>query len=173
MRHSFMPFSEQKKLKHVYRTHVSIVVFFFLSLSGIVGCAALFPTYIQVSHDVRDVRKTNGDSSAASSISVIQKELETHKKLVAALGQGNETPLSVIASNVIVLRSSVSINSIQIDKTGTTSVSIVVQGKAPTRESLVSFKKRLEDSRPGTKVELPISDLTKSKDISYSLKITQ
>ena len=170
-----MPLPDQKKLKRMYRTHVAIVVLFFISLSGIIGCAALFPTYIQVYNQARDARESSsaGGDTAGTKIGGIQHELEAHKQLVAALDTVTGAPMSVIVQNIAAIRGTVSINSILVDRVASSSAVIVVQGKAPTRESLVDFKKRLEDARPGTKVELPISDLTKSKDISYSLKITQ
>ena len=50
---------------------------------------------------------------------------------------------------------------------------MVVQGIAPTREALVSYKNRLEGLTIGNKVELPISELAKSKDIRFSLRFTR
>lgn len=174
MRHNFMPVPEQKRLKHTYRVHVLIVILFFLALSGIIGCAALFPVYVQVQNEVQTIHTgVKKDTGTAAKVVAIQNELKEQKQLMSVLGQIAGTPLSINVQNIVALRNTVSINSILIDRTGTTSISAVIQGKAPTRESLVAFKKRIEDMRPGTKVELPSSDLTKKTDISYSLKITQ
>ena len=57
-------------------------------------------------------------------------------------------------------------------KNATSSIVVVIQGKAPTRELLVNFKDKLESDPLVTKVELPVSDLAKNKDISYSMKVS-
>jgi hypothetical protein len=168
-----MPKLEQNKLKNVYRTHVLIVTLFFISVSGVIGCAALFPVYVQVSNEVRSMSKVSKDATLSTKISTIQTELENHKKLMAALNQPAEVPLSTRIQNIVALRGVTTISSILIERTSTTSVTSVIQGKAPTRDSLIALKKRLEDIGPGTKVELPNSDLTKKTDISYSIRITQ
>jgi len=48
---------------------------------------------------------------------------------------------------------------------------IVVQGISSTRDSLILFRDRLEADPLISTVELPISDLAKSTNISYSIKI--
>jgi hypothetical protein len=51
-------------------------------------------------------------------------------------------------------------------------VTVVLQGKALTREGLIAFKKNLEQDKRFSGVELPISDLAKSKDIPFALRLS-
>ena len=56
---------------------------------------------------------------------------------------------------------------------GSSSVTAVIQGVAPTRTALLDFENRLESIKKGNTVDLPISELTKSSDIQFSLKLTE
>lgn len=55
----------------------------------------------------------------------------------------------------------------------TTSVSIIIQGKASTRDVLIDFKQKLEKNKDFSSIELPISDLAKGKNISFALRFTK
>src|SRR3989344_3730340 len=48
---------------------------------------------------------------------------------------------------------------------------IIIGGTSLTREALVSFVKALEDSKSFNKVNLPISNLAKDKNISFSISL--
>lgn len=54
---------------------------------------------------------------------------------------------------------------------GANETSIMLRGVSSTRESLVSFVKNLEDSKKFGKVDLPVSNLAKQKNIDFSLEI--
>ena len=62
-------------------------------------------------------------------------------------------------------------SSVAITDLSTSTAVIVMQGVAPTRESLVAFKTRLEGLSPGNQIDLPISGFARSKDLPFSLKV--
>jgi Tfp pilus assembly protein PilN len=53
---------------------------------------------------------------------------------------------------------------------GKTEISLI--GKATSREELVAFSRALEQSPLFSKVEVPVSDLVRGRDIDFSIKIT-
>lgn len=177
MRHSFLPTEDQRLLKKRYRLHASIVALFMLSVVGVIGIGLLFPAFVKVSfeergqaeflHDVADARANNG-------IGEMTRELQGDMILMRELSRTLQSERSsVLVKDVVSARASVKIQSITITDISTTSAIMVIQGTASTRESLVSFKTRLENMSIGNKVELPISELAKSRDIPFSLRFTR
>ncbi|MEN9912700.1 MAG: hypothetical protein RLY66_108 [Candidatus Parcubacteria bacterium] len=177
MRHSFLPSQDQKALKKRYRLHATVVALFLLSVVGIIGIGSLFPAYVEVSFEERDQNaslKDGADKEGVQSIADIISELQSDAILTRELSNTlTEERSSDFIKEVISARASVKVHSISIPEVSTTSAVIVIQGIAPTRESLVSFKTRLEGLANGNKVELPISELAKSKDIPFSFKFTR
>jgi hypothetical protein len=176
MRHSFLPTIEQKKLKREYHIHVIIVALFFLSAVGLIGSGSLFPAYLTMNTEARqqqiamDALKSDNDKSG---IAELERELALHNVRMAALSVQNDIPSSALIQNAVAARGTVRLSSIAVEHTSSTTVTIRISGQAPTRDSLVGFKTRLEKLEDGTKVELPISDFAKSRDIPFSLRVIQ
>lgn len=175
MRHSFLPISEQNTLKRVYRIHVTIVALFLLSVVGLIGLVSMFPSFISAyteEHLQLDTVASLKESKDTSESTRIQKELQADSAKITVLSQvaGTVRPSSII-SRVVEVRGTVRISSIVLTEVSTTTAVIVMQGVAPTREALVSFKTRLEALSPGNKVDLPISGFARSKDLPFSLKV--
>ena len=55
---------------------------------------------------------------------------------------------------------------------GETKAKITLVGTGATRESLVFFVKKLEESKFFEKVDLPISNFTRDRDINFSINLT-
>lgn len=175
MRHIFLPNKEQTILKRRYLIRVAIVLFFLFSVSGLIGISSLFPTYISLNTEEQsqikmvNLLKKNKDNSG---IARLQNELKADAdkiQILAAVSVG-ATPSDLI-ERIIVARGQVHITSIIINEVSTTTANITLGGVAPTRESLVAFKTRLQGLSVGNKVDLPISGFAKSKDIPFSLKV--
>ncbi|MDQ2932784.1 MAG: hypothetical protein M3Q80_00170 [bacterium] len=177
MRHSFLPTIEQKKLKREYHIHLLVVMLFFLSAVGLIGSASLFPSYVQINIEAKEqqgamnILKSDNDQSG---IADLEKELGLHAIRMAALGDPKQLSVASVIESVVGIRGTVKIEAISIDQTfSTTSMIIKITGKAPTRDSLSGYKSRLEKMVAGTKVELPLSDFAKNKDIPFTMRVTQ
>ncbi len=176
MRHSFLPAEEQKVLKRGYHIHVVIVGLFLLSVAGLIGIGSLFPAFTHVHTEEQtqlkiaaSIRKNKDERG----IVVIEDALRSDAALLVALSdQGSATaqPSSIIG-DVITARGSIKITSIALNEITATSTTITVQGNAPTRESLVSFKTRMENTAAGAHADLPLSALATSKNIPFSMNI--
>jgi hypothetical protein len=111
----------------------------------------------------------------SSGIYEVIKNLEAAEKLVAKLKE--DSPVIEISQtmdrvlmhgNGLVGISSLQINSI---KSASSSAEIVIQGKSKTRETLLTFKKNLEQDSMFYDVEMPISDLARTKESTYAIKL--
>lgn len=177
MRHTLLPYPDRKMLRREYRTRVLIVLCFMLSAAGVIGIGSLFPSFIRATTEERtqvDLIDTLKKGKETSGLTQIEKELAADNILLSALMQEpNSLRASEIIAPVVAARGPVRIGTIAIISTASSSVSIGIQGIAPTRESLLSLKTRLEGLKPGNIVDLPISELAKSVNIDFSLQLTQ
>lgn len=165
-------------LRKEYRIRVFTLIMFFISCAVVAGIVALVPAYMYSYNQEKDsLRKLNQaqNNKEASGINEVIKNLESAEKMVKSLK--DDSP-NIMLSNIIdelVVTSSgfVSINSFQISttKNATSSAEVVIQGKAKTRESLLNFKKKLEQNEDLYDIEMPISDLAKNKDNTYAIKL--
>lgn len=174
MRYTFLPSTEQKRLKSGYRVHAIIVALFMMSIAGLVGVISLFPSYVLVSTEraLRDDTLASIQKGDVSGNGTIRQELVTDADRLSLFTKDSSIRPSQLIEDTISARGTVRILAISVEHVSTTTVSIVVQGIAPTRESLVAYKIRLENMATGNKVDLPISELTKSTDIQFSFKYT-
>ncbi|MEK7609868.1 MAG: hypothetical protein AAB470_01975 [Patescibacteria group bacterium] len=175
MRHSFLPIQEQKIFKKEYLYHIAVVALFLLAATGLVGVCSLFPAYIYVyieGSSINDTIVSSGKDKNISEILGIEKELRSDMLLINSLSESfSSIRYSDLIEQITSARGPISIDSIRFESISTSTATIFLSGTAPTRESLISFKTRLETLNKGNKVDLPISGLAKNKDISFSLKV--
>lgn len=177
--YTLLPEKEMRSLKREYRIRVFITLIFFISCGIIIGIMSLFPAFIlsySQGKDSLDKIETIQKSRESRGIDTISKDLSDNYQMIKKLKTGNGMmKVSEIVFEISKLRpSQISLTSLKIDKekeTATSSISIILQGKAIARESLITFKKNLEGDKRIIKVELPISDLAKSKNISFSVRL--
>lgn len=178
--YTLLPEKETKSLKREYRTRLFVVLFFFISCGIAVGILSLTPAYIlsyfqeqRALEDVKIIEKGRQDRGTDTIISALASTTDITSRL-----KGHEDSIvfgDVIARTLLHRPSQVTLTSFQISKIPVegalpTSVEVVLQGKASTREALVNFKKQLEGDVGISKVELPLSDLAKSKNILFAVK---
>jgi hypothetical protein len=177
MQHTLLPTPERVALRREYHVRVWIIALFAVSVAGTIGVAALFPAYIRGSLEERlqlgAIAALEKDKSA-SGIGNVEQELAADKILLAALAESSDRELlSTEISNLLALRGTVKLSAISANRKEDESVELTLQGIAPTRESLLSFKARIENLTPGTSVTLPISQLAKSTNIQFSMLIVK
>ncbi len=178
--YTLLPSQELKLLKKEYRIRVTIYMMFFLSFVILLGICALLPAYIYSYSQERALLARLGEiqkSRASRGADEIKKELSDSTEMINRL-KNHKSP--IVYSNIITQMinhktTGVGIKSISVavenPQATTTSVVIVIQGVSISRESLIQYRDKLEADPLVKKVELPISDLAKSKNISYSLRI--
>lgn len=165
-------------LRREYRLRVITLMFLFASCSIVVGIIALIPAYMYSYNQEQDsLKKLNQAQKVkeSSGINDVIKNLDSAEKMVKTLKEDSPTVdyTSVVDSLVLHSIGMVSVNSFQISSTknASSTAEIVIQGKAKTRESLLGFKKKLEQDSNFYGIEMPISDLAKNKDNTYAIKL--
>ncbi len=177
--YTLLPEKEIKALKREYRMRLVIFFLFFMSIAVIAGIFSLTPAFIlsytqerEALEHLKKVEKNRKDKGLDSII----KELNSTNLVIKQLEENtNGVVYSKIIFKIIGYKTNgLSIKSFDVSKNpnATSSVDVIIQGKAATRDSLISFKNKLESDPLISNLELPVSDLAKSKDISYSIKIS-
>ena len=178
--YTLLPEKEALELRREYRIRIFIVLTFFVSCAVMIGCVSLFPAYITSSIQEReqaDKLITIQKNKEARGVDITLRELSTSNEILTKLKQDDQQVyFSNVIQEIVALRSvTITFNSIQIsnikdDKDS--SIEVVLQGKSSSRESLLDFKKNLEQNYLFSKVEFPILDLTKIKDIPFAVKLS-
>lgn len=176
MQHTLIPQKERRILRREYRIRAFIVFCFLLSVGGLIGSATLFPSFIFTFNEEKDqlsllssIRETKDESG----VTALELDFKRDNSLISVLSKESKVPRpSTSIQSVIGLRGPVKINAISVDTPTPEDLVIIIQGIAPNRDSLLAFKSRLEELAGGG-VELPVSDLAKSKDLQFSMRIIE
>lgn len=159
----------------MYHTRVVIVALFMCSLALLIGIGSLFPSYMTAYTEEQaqlDAVRSLKDTKDATESARIQKELKADNAHLTVLETVAATVRpSHIITRLLEVKGQVLISSLVITEMSSTTATVIIQGVAPTRESLVAFKTRLEGLSLDNKVDLPIAGFARSKDLPFSLKV--
>lgn len=177
--HTLLPQEEIQRLKHEYKVRFLIILIFFVSCGIILGIFSLTPSsLLSYSQEMQVQDRTDAlqKSRKASGIDQTEKDL-VQTQLIAeriSADKNKITYFDTIQKIALHRTPQVLISSFEITHDHATSSPYfaVIQGKSMTREALVAFKTALENDASFTSVDLPLSDLAKSKDVSFALKLT-
>jgi hypothetical protein len=177
MQHTLLPPHERTQLRREYRIRAVIIFCFLLSLAGLVGAATLFPSFIFALNEERSqiaLLESLKKDKDENGVTALELDFQRDNSLIDALSVTQKVPRSsVTIQSIVGVRKEVKLTSLVVDTPTSDSLSIIIQGIAPNRDTLLAFKIRLEDLVPGGSVELPVADLAKSKDLQFSMRITQ
>ncbi len=178
MSYTFLPYAEQRGIQREYRIRVLIVLFFFISISFVIGVGSLFPAYVYSVYaerlhlgQVAEFKK----SIDAASLTSTQQQLAQSAALLNTLDEYLQPSVFYMTINTIVsLRGPVTITGFTMEYTvSPAGMKITLSGTAPTRNDLLSFKSRLIGMSKKVVVDLPISALTRDTDIHFSIQVTE
>ena len=174
MLYTLIPSPERKALHREYARRTAIVILFAASLVGTIGIGSLFPSFIRAATEAASA-KSQLDLATKSKnkkgLSDIQQQVAMGQSSMIVLTSGiDRTRLSFLVESIVKQRDTVRINSISLNSVSSSSAEAVISGSAPTRDSLVSFKTRLESSGV-ISVDLPVSELAKSTNVPFSINL--
>lgn len=176
--YTLLPEKETKSLRTEYRIRVLVVLLFFISTGMAIGICSLVPSYIISYSQEKDALLKNQSiekSPAEKQHEVFSTELTASSEILKKIkSEQNPVVFSDLIKKIVNYRNkNITINSIQLSNTkdASSTMEMILQGKATTRDVLINFKKTLEKDTSITKVELPVSDLAKNKDIEFALRI--
>jgi hypothetical protein len=175
MQHTLISPIERKKLRREYHVRAWIILLFTICVAGIVGVTSLIPSFMRAALEERtqlDAIAVLERNKKQSGVVDLEQELVADKLLLSALAQGSDQLfLSVEIQDLIALKGTVRLTSFALERGADGQTKVIILGVAPTRESLLTFKNRIETSVPGTVTTLPISQLAKSTQIQFSMEI--
>ncbi len=177
MRHTLLPLHERILLRREYHVRITIVFLFMVCVSILVGISSLFLTYTEAlsSEDkvLTEAAAVDKDPVDAE-IKEIQKNIVRSLALLDSLDKEKKTVLaSDLIGGLINMRGTLEFHNFSVNKVGTTTYAMNIQGFAPNRNALLTFKTDFENMNPGNKVDLPVSELAKSTNILFSLQLKQ
>lgn len=169
-------FEKNKKiLRREYLFRLATVVLIFLFFSIISGFIFLTPSYF-ISQEKETGIKNQAEISRASIASREQEAsslilVEARQKIDLLSGYEEQTRISNIFKIIVedkpaglqIIRLSYQETSVENE--------VVVGGVSSRRETLLSFKQKLEEEELFTEVNLPISNLASDADIKFSIRI--
>ncbi len=175
--YTLLPTEERRALRREYRLRISITLLLFLSCGVVLGIAALLPSYLHTYGTEREALQRQQEllrSRRESGADQIEKAVVQSQALAEKLlSDADKAIYSDILQKIISRRAKdILLGSFAVTSLGTTTSEIVLQGTAATRESLLAFKKSLESESIFSSIELPLSDLAKSRNIAFSMKVT-
>ncbi len=174
---NLLPDSFKEDLRKEYKLRRYIIILLFISFVQLSSLVFLFPSWATSSYKeeaiTAEVEKMNqadnvsNSNSIRSSIRSLNKDLslfDSYLKYTKAMPF-----FDVILSKKT---SSIRITNMTYSSVSTSTATINLQGFSSTRDSLVNFKKNLDDSKAFINVDLPISNYAKDKDINFSMSLT-
>ena len=175
---SLLPETEKNIILREYSMRRWIVFLLFLFVSGLIATISIFPSRMLSTSKIAAVKK----QITIIKNSAILKEAEnlnarlsqTNLKLKALSVSTETTAISTLLDNVIKKKGA---NNTLVGfsyKKGTDKAPglLILSGIARDRESLLSFVKELKTDQLFTKVDLPVSNFTKEKDVPFSIELS-
>ena len=173
---NLLPKNLKEKIKTEYKLRKITVILIFIICLQLSFLIFLTPSWLisfykekEVTSQSEEIKKHLSDSSLSKVIVTI-RGINTKLNIINSV---LKYPKIVPFINTILSKKT---SSIKIDELAyvlgqENTAEIIIGGTSLTREALVSFVKALEDSKSFNKVNLPISNLAKDKNISFSISL--
>jgi hypothetical protein len=176
MHYNALPPEVKQDLRKEYRLRLATIgAFLFAGLTFLL-VLSLLPAFIaasakesQLESASAALQKLKQDESTAQ----VVKQLAVTKSKMDAL-QSMQAPLTgsdVIAKTVGALSTGISLQSILYQPDGK-SHKVTIMGNASTREALLAFQTNLEHTTPFLKADIPVDELAKNTDVSFTITVT-
>ncbi len=181
-----LPAQERHALRREYRLRLAIVCFFFFSLAMVLGITSMLPSYALTYNQENEAVAAQDaltKSRTASGADKVEKDLLLYQSIAEKIIAEDDKvdDVDIIQKILGDQKKGITLGWFQINhvlststqnsKIGTTTAEVVFQGKALTRDSLLQFENALENDPWFGAIELPLSDLAKSKDIDFNFKL--
>lgn len=170
---NLLPHTQRKKLETEYKIRIGIIASSLLFATTIIACISLIPSYVVSRGTIADIEdRTTAFKERIAQVGTTPASaaLKEVKDLTNVLSKDDSISFSNAINKVVSARPyGIAIYGISINKVVPQNINI--NGVAQTRESLVEYKKRLEEVKEIAKVDLPISALTKSTNLPFNIMI--
>jgi hypothetical protein len=172
---NLIPPAAKKKIIIEYWLRVISVWFYMWSAAILGSVAIMFPAYVLINSQVSVYEQSaQSASEKVASFEEVKKQIERSNEL--AIKMQNQLLLPRMSEYLALFRSleggGVVITNIDMSRTDTVFAPISISGQAQSRQALASFRDRISADSRVEKVDLPLSNLAKDRDIQFSLVVT-
>ena len=175
---NLLPENEKKKILQEYALRRYIVILMFFFVSGIISVIVIFPSnflsILKATEIEGQIKAVNKSSILGEAEKLNQTLKDTNLKLTALQVPSNAISIEDVLQKVLNKKTSdIKIRSFSYKKSVETGAStVVITGTASDRESLSQFVNNLGHEALFTKVNLPVSNLTKNKNPDFTIQLT-
>lgn len=173
---NLLPDNLRNEIKRDYRYRLAIVVLVFVILTQVSFLIFLFPSWLISFYKEKDYMVKNDEISknisaipVASTTAVIKSLNEKLLNINNALEYPEILP--IIDQIILARTSSIRIADISYTVNDSKTGVINISGMGDKRESIVGFTENLKKIESFKKVDLPISNLAKDKNIDFTISI--
>lgn len=176
---NLIPNQEKKTMIKGFYYRLTVLALLMLCFCILVAIIALLPAYFfsnsknNIASGRLEAQKKESMPLFDQETSLIIADINTKLNLIESAQKNkflvSEKVISAIFAKKI---SSIKITEISYQNIPSTDKKIIISGTAPARETLLLFRRALEDDTSFKKVDLPISNFVKGSDIQFSLTLT-
>ena len=138
-----------------------------------IACVLLFPSYVVSNIKIREAlskKNTLETSPLFIEKNNLEKVLKGTRSSLAIVGNATSSAMAVV--DLVISQMSPQIKIFHLEyQNANPSSTFIVNGVALTRQALLEFEKRLEQNPQFSKVDFPISDLSKGSNIEFTFTI--
>lgn len=175
--HLYLPTEQQKNIRSEYIIRLIVVFLIGCTVVSISNTIFLVPAYLLArsrNQDAKSELKKVVEKGVVTETKEIESKVKEIAEITRRFSEGDSAWTAVGLFSLVTKHTSPEIKIFAIDFANMTdkNISIKISGVSETRDTLISFKKELEAKENIQKVELPVSDLAKSKNIEFVMKIS-
>lgn len=173
---NLLPENLRERIKKEYRFRLTIVVLSFIILSQISFLVFLFPSWLISFYKEKDfIVKSDEISKTISALDVASTTsfIKVLNERLLNINDAMEYPMMMpIFDSILSVRSpSIRLSGIYYTASDSNSAVVTISGMSDKRDSLVFFTENLRKIESFSKVDLPISNLAKDKNIDFTISI--
>ncbi len=174
---NLLPEALKREIKSEYRKRWLVAVLTLLLFIQVSFLVFLLPSWtLSFSKEkeavllLEELGEGNTSQGAGSTASIIT---ETNLKLrIIDTVMKSPEAFPLIDAVISNRNTSIKLSDISYTSMGTSTATVTLSGVGATRDALVSFSKKLEETKLFKSVNLPVGNLAKDKDINFSINIT-
>ena len=174
---NLLPESLKTEIKKEYHLRRAVVVFAFLVFIGGTFLIFLFPSWIISFYKEKQISQQaeqNNQASLLTEVGEVNTNIKNINLELQTINASLEYKKIIPFINSVLLKKtrSITLNEITYNSSDPQNSTILIEGVSSTRNSLLAFVKSLEDSQAFKKVDLPISNFAKDRNINFSISLT-
>ena len=175
---NLIPNEDKKKMSKDFYIRLTVIFFVMLSISFLIASVLILPSYFLSSTEKKlintklEIQKNEQNILLDQNTIIAIKDLENKLSLIKNTRK-NDFIFSQRVIDEIVLKKTpkIKITRIYYKNNSQTDNKINISGKAPGRESILFFRRILEDDTAFSKVDLPILKFVKGIYIKFNLNL--